>query len=72
MKELKDLFEAIKNERTFILRFCNMRDRDDMIDHRCDALQKINDFETENELSKDMKRFLKHRICTAASATGLM
>lgn len=70
--ELKDLFNAIRNERIFILRFCNMRDRNIMLDHRYDALQMISDFETENDLSISMKRFLTRRICTASRDTGLM
>lgn len=72
MREITDLFRAIQNERIFILRFCNMRDRDEMLDHRFDALQMIHDFETENELSNGMRQFLIHRICTASRETGLM
>ena len=70
--ELKDLFKAVQNERIFILRFRNMCDRNEMLDHRYDALQMVNDFETENELSKSMRKFLVHRICSAARETGLM
>lgn len=70
-KDLKDLFIAIKNERVFILRFYNMRDRNDMLDHRQDALQTIREFEFENGLSKDIEKFLRHRIYQAARDTGL-
>lgn len=70
--KIKDLFKAVQNERVFISRFCNTRDRHKMVDCRCNALQMINDFEIENELSESMKRFLKHRICQAARDTGLM
>ena len=70
--EIMDLFRAIQNERTIILRFCHMRDRYKMVDHRCDALQMINDFEAENVLSDSMRKFLRHRICYAAKETGLM
>lgn len=70
--ELKDLFKAIQNERTMILRFCNMRDRETMLDHRHDALRMIHEFEWDNELSASAKRFLMRRICRAARETGLM
>ncbi len=70
--ELKDLFKAIQNERTMILRFYNMRDRETMLDHRHDALRMIHEFEWDNELSASMKRFLMRRICKAARETGLM
>ncbi|EOT29481.1 hypothetical protein C805_00064 [Eubacterium sp. 14-2] len=70
--ELKDLFRAIQNERTMILRFCNMRDRETMLDHRHDALRMIHEFEWDNELSASAKRFLMRRICRAARETGLM
>lgn len=70
--QAKDLFIAIKNERVFISRFCNIRDRNDMLDHRQDALQMISDFKCENSISGDMEKFLRHRICQAARNTGLM
>lgn len=70
--ELKDLFRSIQNERTMILRFCNMRDRETMLDHRYDALEMIHEFEVDNELSESAKRFLLHRICRATRETGLM
>ncbi|MBQ9700091.1 MAG: hypothetical protein IJV71_05650 [Lachnospiraceae bacterium] len=69
---IKDLFKAVQNERTMIKRFCNLRDRNNMLDHRCDALAMVSEFDREYGLSKDMKKFLVHRICTAASETGLM
>lgn len=72
MEKLKDLFSEIRNERTTILRFCNMRDRETMIDHRNGALRMIHEFEYDNEISESTKRFLILRICRAARETGLM
>lgn len=70
--EFKDLFKAVQNERTMILRFCNMRDRETMLDHRYGALGMIYEFERNNELSASAKRFLTRRICRAARETDLM
>lgn len=69
--DIKDLFKATQVVRIFINR-CGDRllDRDKMLDYRQEGLIMIRNFEEESEcgLSNDMKRFLRHRICQAASS----
>ena len=65
--ELKDLFTAIRVHCIFINRTGDaLADRNTMLDYRQDALKDIRDYEEKFGLSKDMKKFLVHRICQTA------
>lgn len=65
--ELKDLFRAIKSYCIFINRTGDtLADKNTMLDYRQEALMDIRDYEEKYGLSKDMKKFLVHRICQTA------
>lgn len=70
---VKDLYKAVQSEVVFINRLGDkLSDRNNMLDHRQDALVMIKDFDSEYGLSKCMKKFLVHRICQAAMLTSNM
>lgn len=71
--KLKDLFKAVQNEVIFINRLGDkLSDRNEMVTHFWDALVMISEYEEENGLTKDMKRFLKHRVYQATRNTGIL
>lgn len=70
---VKDLYKAVQNEVVFINRLGDkLSDRNDMLDHRQDALKMIRDFNNEHGMSKCLNKFLVHRICQAAMSTRNM
>lgn len=71
-EELKDLFRAIQNFRTYIGRCVKKSDYYNLMDFRYAALDMIEVFDCQYGLSKSMKKFLKHRVCSACVNTGLM
>ena len=70
---IKDLYKAIQSEVIFINRLGNkLSDRNNMLDHRQDALVMIKDFDHKYGLSKCMKKFLVHMVYQAAMLTNNM
>ena len=61
--ELKDLYKAVRIYCIIIDRLGDkLKDRNNMLDARADALYMIKSYEEEYDLSKTMKKFLIHRI----------
>ena len=70
-KDLKDLFKAIKIYCILINRLgYNLKDRNNMLDVREDALSMIKDYDNEYGLTKSMKKFLVHRVTRTVMATS--
>ena len=69
--ELKDLFKAVRIYCIIIGRLGDkLKDRNNMLDARAEALYMIKDYEKEYDLSKSMKKFLIHRVTQAVMSTA--